>query len=87
MNIKAVNSKIVHKSKEVQAIVTAMGVGIAVGVVIMSTSCSMNPARELGPRIAATIVGFGNIPWDSGYWMIPTFTPILGMVLASLFWT
>jgi len=66
MNIKAVNSKILHKSKEIQALVTSLGVGIAVGVVIMSTSCSMNPARELGPRIAATMVGFGTIPWDSG---------------------
>ena len=51
------------------------------------TGYAINPARDLGPRIAHAILpipGKGSSDW--GYSWIPVFGPIVGAVIAALFW-
>jgi glycerol uptake facilitator protein len=50
-----------------------------------TTGYAINPARDLGPRIAHSllpIAGKGSSGWD--YAAIPIFGPIIGAVLAGL---
>jgi len=58
------------------------GIGLSLGGV---TGYAINPARDLGPRIAHTllpIAGKGSSGWD--YAAIPIVGPIIGAVLAGL---
>jgi len=58
------------------------GIGLSLGG---TTGYAINPARDLGPRIAHTllpIAGKGSSGWD--YAAIPVIGPIIGAVLAGL---
>jgi glycerol uptake facilitator protein len=59
------------------------GVGLSLGG---TTGYAINPARDLGPRIAHAILpiaGKGGSDW--GYAPIPVIGPLLGGALAGLF--
>ena len=67
--------------------ITVWGVGLSLGG---TTGYAINPARDLGPRIAHAILpiaGKGGSDW--GYAAIPFFGPLIGAVLMGLFlrWT
>jgi aquaglyceroporin related protein len=57
-----------------------IGVSSAVGV---QTSFALNPARDLGPRIAASAFGYPSTIWTNrhGYWF---WGPILGPIGGAL---
>ena len=46
------------------------------------TSCGMNPARDLGPRLVTYGMGWGNAAFHPGWWIF-TAGPILGALLGS----
>jgi glycerol uptake facilitator protein len=61
-----------------------LAIGLSLGG---STGYAINPARDLGPRIAhfvLPIAGKGDSDW--GYSWIPVVGPIVGSVLAALLW-
>lgn len=74
----------------------ARGIGpLLVGVIVLaiglslggSTGYAINPARDLGPRIAHSILpipGKGSSDW--GYAWIPVTGPIVGAILGALFY-
>lgn len=60
------------------------GIGLSLGG---PTGYAINPARDLGPRIAHAILpipGKGSSDW--GYSWIPVVGPIIGAVIAALLW-
>lgn len=60
------------------------GIGLSLGG---PTGYAINPARDLGPRIAHAILpipGKGGSDW--GYSWIPIVGPVIGAVIAALFW-
>jgi len=60
------------------------GIGISLGT---TTGYAINPARDLGPRIAhflLPIAGKGDSDW--GYAWVPVVGPIIGGVLGALFY-
>ena len=60
-------------------------IGLALGG---TTGYAINPARDLGPRIAhflLPIAGKGDSDW--GYSWIPVVGPIVGAVIAALLYT
>lgn len=62
-----------------------VGIGISLGG---PTGYAINPARDLGPRIAHAVLpikGKGSSDWS--YAWVPVFGPIIGGVLAGLFAT
>lgn len=44
---------------------------------------AINPARDFGPRLLASVGGWGSAPWtdDAGYWWVPIVAPVLGGIL------
>jgi glycerol uptake facilitator protein len=61
------------------------GLGLSLGG---TTGYALNPARDLGPRIAHAILpipGKGTSDWE--YSWIPVVGPLIGGALASVFWT
>ena len=63
--------------------VLVWGVGLSLGG---TTGYAINPARDLGPRIAHAllpIAGKGSSDW--GYAAIPVFGPVIGAILMGLF--
>lgn len=68
---------------------------IAFLVVLFSpmTMAAINPARDLGPRITAWLMGWGEISFpgnasgEGGPWYIFTVGPILGNLLGGAIWT
>jgi glycerol uptake facilitator protein len=61
------------------------GIGLSLGG---PTGYAINPARDLGPRIAhflLPIAGKGDSDW--GYGWIPVVAPLVGGVLGALVWT
>jgi glycerol uptake facilitator protein len=44
---------------------------------------AINPARDLGPRLLASIGGWGGAPFtdDGGYWWVPIVAPIMGGIV------
>ncbi|KAG2155912.1 major intrinsic protein superfamily membrane channel protein [Suillus bovinus] len=63
-----------------------LGIGSALG---MDTGPSLNPTRDLGPRILTAMVGYGSEVFNfrSQYWLwCPIIGPILGMVVAAFFY-
>ena len=62
-----------------------LGIGLCLGG---PTGYAINPARDLGPRIAHAILpipGKGSSNW--GYAVVPVAGPLLGAVLAGLLFT
>ncbi|CAJ0941939.1 unnamed protein product, partial [Mesorhabditis belari] len=61
----------------------AVMLGNALG---LNTGCPLNPARELGPRIAATLLGLGNdfFSHDEYYVWVLVVGPLVGSVLGVL---
>jgi glycerol uptake facilitator protein len=61
-----------------------MGLGLSLGG---PTGYAMNPARDLGPRIAHAILpiyGKGDSDW--GYSWVPVLGPVVGAIIAALLW-
>ena len=59
-----------------------VGIGASLGG---PTGYAINPARDLGPRIAHAIVPFkGKTHSDWGYAWVPVVGPLIGGVLAGL---
>ena len=59
-----------------------MGIGLSLGG---STGYAINPARDLGPRLAHAVLpipGKGSADW--GYAWIPVLGPVIGGVLGAL---
>jgi glycerol uptake facilitator protein len=74
------------------ALIGPLGVTFIVWAIGMSlggpTGYAINPARDLGPRIAHALLpipGKGSSDW--GYSWIPVVGPIIGAVIAALLWT
>lgn len=77
--------------------VVAFGVGAIIFFIGMTmgylTGYSLNPARELSPRLVRTIddllrnsgKGFGTI-WGKGDWLAPSVGPLIGAPLGTLIW-
>jgi glycerol uptake facilitator protein len=44
---------------------------------------AINPARDLGPRLLASLCGWGVTPFleDCGYWWVPIVAPVIGAVV------
>lgn len=58
------------------------GIGLSLGA---TTGYAINPARDLGPRIAHAVLPIaGKGPSDWGYSYIPVFGPLVGGALAGL---
>lgn len=60
------------------------GLGLSLGG---PTGYALNPARDLGPRIAHAILpiaGKGDSDW--GYSLVPVLGPIVGAIIAALVW-
>lgn len=58
-----------------------LAIGAALG---FNTGYALNPARDLGPRVALTLLGYGSELWthDGAYWLFgPTLAPIAGGLL------
>ncbi|QRV88358.1 aquaporin, Major intrinsic protein family [Ceratobasidium sp. AG-Ba] len=52
----------------------------------MQTSFSLNPARDLGPRLMCWMVGYGREVWDyrGQYWLcVPIMGPIVGALAGN----
>ncbi|MDQ3783968.1 MAG: aquaporin family protein [Actinomycetota bacterium] len=61
-----------------------VGIGLSLGG---PTGYAINPARDLGPRIAHAVLpvaGKGESDW--GYAWVPVVAPIIGGVLGAVFW-
>ena len=59
------------------------GIGLSLGG---TTGYAINPARDLGPRIAHAVLPIaGKGPSDWGYALIPVAGPVIGAILAGLF--
>jgi len=60
-------------------------VGLTVATIITMvaplTGAGLNPARDLGPRLVSSYVGWGSIAWTS--WWVYTVGPLLGGVLGG----
>lgn len=70
----------------------ALIIGLVVGFIVMVeaplTMTGMNPARDLGPRIAIYLLGWGEIAFP-GYgapWWVWTVGPILGAIAGGAAW-
>lgn len=71
---------------------SALTVGFLVWSIGLSlggpTGYAINPARDLGPRIAHQILPLpGKGPSDWGYGWIPVVAPLVGAAIGSLLWT
>ncbi|QRV73544.1 aquaporin, Major intrinsic protein family [Ceratobasidium sp. AG-Ba] len=63
--------------------ITMLGISSCFG---MQTSFSLNPARDLGPRLMCWMVGYGREVWNfrSQYWIYaPTMGPIVGALTGT----
>lgn len=75
---------------------TALLIGLTVGFIVIicsgATMSGINPARDLGPRIAAWLLGWGQVAFpglpsgQGGPWYIWTVGPLLGGVLGGGLW-
>ncbi|KAG6860167.1 hypothetical protein C0995_014839 [Termitomyces sp. Mi166 len=63
-----------------------LGIGVALG---LETGYAINPARDLGPRILTSMVGYGKAVYTfrNQYWLwCPVLAPILGAQVGALFY-
>ncbi len=44
---------------------------------------AINPARDLAPRIFVFLMGFKNVGFDTGIWIVPVVGPIVGGILGA----
>ncbi|KNE65712.1 hypothetical protein AMAG_09694 [Allomyces macrogynus ATCC 38327] len=60
-----------------------LAIGVALGT---ETSFAINPARDLGPRIALAMVGYGSAVFVnfSYYFWVPIIAPILGAIFGGV---
>jgi glycerol uptake facilitator protein len=62
-------------------------VGLVVVLIGMSFGAmhgyAINPARDLGPRLLAALVGFKNTGFQNGVFLVPIAAPILGGVMGG----
>lgn len=62
-------------------------VGLVVVLIGMSFGAmhgyAINPARDLGPRLLAAVVGFKNTGFQNGQFLVPIAAPILGGVMGG----
>ncbi|KAF8221181.1 aquaporin [Tricholoma matsutake] len=66
--------------------IVILGIGTALG---METGYALNPARDLGPRLLTSMVGYGKAVYTyrNQYWIwCPIIAPILGAQAAALFY-
>ncbi|KAK0443105.1 putative aquaporin 4 [Desarmillaria tabescens] len=66
--------------------VTFLGITASLG---METSFAINPARDLGPRLLTSMVGYGKAVYTfrNHYWIwCPIMAPILGAQVAAMFY-
>ncbi|PFH53456.1 hypothetical protein AMATHDRAFT_73290 [Amanita thiersii Skay4041] len=66
--------------------IVILGIGAALG---METGYAINPARDLGPRLLTSMVGYGKAVYTfrREYWIwCPVIAPILGCQVGSLFY-
>ncbi|KAK0235010.1 putative aquaporin 4 [Armillaria nabsnona] len=66
--------------------VTFLGITASLG---METSFAINPARDLGPRLLTSMVGYGKAVYTfrNHYWVwCPIMAPILGAQVAAMFY-
>jgi hypothetical protein len=63
--------------------ITVFGIGACLGA---QTAYAINPARDLGPRLMAYMVGYGSEVWTyrAQYWL---WCPILGSIVGALLGT
>jgi glycerol uptake facilitator protein len=71
-------------------------IGLAVFAIGMSygadTGYAINPARDLGPRIFAWIVGWGDAAFPGvqgnlhSYWWVPVVAPCIGAIIGGIFY-
>jgi glycerol uptake facilitator protein len=67
-------------------------VGYVISVVSPATMSGINPARDLGPRLATWLLGWGNVAFpglpsgQGGPWYIWTIGPLLGGILGGALW-
>jgi len=69
-------------------LVVGLVVALAVGIGGPWTMASLNPARDLGPRLFMSVAGWGAnaIPGPNGYFWVPSLGPIAGGLLAGVIW-
>jgi glycerol uptake facilitator protein len=61
------------------------GIIVSIGMSLGGlTGYAINPARDLGPRIAYAVLPFKNKDPDWGYSWVPVIGPIIGAVIAVL---
>ncbi|MEO9324885.1 MIP/aquaporin family protein [Nocardioides sp. C4-1] len=63
-----------------------VGIGMAWGA---NAGYAINPARDLGPRLAAWITGYGNQVWESAasndvYFWVPLIAPVIGGLVGGV---
>lgn len=64
--------------------VLVWGVGLALGG---ATGYAINPARDLGPRLMYTLLPIAHkTSSDWGYAWVPVVSPLIGALIAALFW-
>lgn len=78
----AANDLILGPLDALPVALVVLGIGLSLGG---TTGYAINPARDLGPRIAHAILPIpGKRDSDWGYAMIPVIGPIIGGVLAAM---
>lgn len=61
------------------------GIGLSLGG---PTGYAINPARDLGPRLAYAVLPIaGKSKYDWGYFWVPVFAPIIGGVIGAVLFT
>ncbi|THD24422.1 Aquaporin [Fasciola hepatica] len=57
-----------------------------VGCFALNAGCALNPARDLGPRLALLVCGWGGSAFTSGnyYFWVPIIGPYVGAVIGAL---
>lgn len=77
-------------SRALFALIIGLTVAFVMGVASPATMSAINPARDLGPRIATWLLGWGSVSFPGppsgmgGPWYIFTVGPILGGMLAGI---
>lgn len=62
-------------------------VTIIIGTIGPLTNACLNPARDLGPRLAGCIMGWSTIAFYPGMWIVYYVAPVIGAVLGALIYT
>jgi glycerol uptake facilitator protein len=83
-----------ERNKAHPQILSAVTIGLTVTLLISLlsplTMACFNPARDFGPRLFSSLVGWGNIPFRanvSGWWLVYIIAPMLGGQLGGAIYT